>query len=309
MKKLTEILKREHLFKQYQVQLINIVTGAVEVQSAPQSLLISELLKNLIFYGFCVIANPYRNGIELPLAVLDKATIGGVTEYSDVAEFSVYANPVNDSKTYYYRSLSNEQDCVIIRSNQTYTRWISIINKYALLLADCDITTDMSIIALRTNNVLCGSATDSTQINSIKDFFKNLIDGKISHIMSNDIMSDVKSFDLKGNKDDMISTTVVKNNILRQFLREIGIGMGKDKSQAILSDELESDLQILNVNQSNLIEWIQSGLDEVAEVFGIDKMTVSIKESYRIFGAEKSEESEAIVNEDEDMGTNELVEE
>lgn len=309
MKKLTEILKREHLFRQYQVQLINIVTGAVDVQSAPKTLLVDELLKNLILYGFCVIANPYRNGVKLPIAVLDNATIGGVTEYSDIAEFSVYANPVNDSKTYYYRSLSNKQDCVIIRSNQTYTRWISIINKYALLLADCDITTDMSIIALRTNNVLCGSATDSTQINSIKDFFKNLINGQISHIMSNDIMSEVKSFDLKGNKDDMISTTVVKNNILRQFLREIGIGMGKDKSQAILSDELESDLQILNVNQSNLIEWIQKGLDEASEVFGIDKMTVSIKESYRIFGTEKQEESEVVVDEDENMGTNELVDE
>lgn len=309
MKKLTEILKREHLFRQYQVQLINIVTGAVDVQSAPKTLLVDELLKNLILYGFCVIANPYRNGVKLPIAVLDNATIGGVTEYSDIAEFSVYANPVNDSKTYYYRSLSNKQDCVIIRSNQTYTRWISIINKYALLLADCDITTDMSIIALRTNNVLCGSATDSTQINSIKDFFKNLINGQISHIMSNDIMSEVKSFDLKGNKDDMISTTVVKNNILRQFLREIGIGMGKDKSQAILSDELESDLQILNVNQSNLIEWIQKGLDEASEVFGIDKMTVAIKESYRIFGTEKQEESEVVVDEDENMGTNELVDE
>lgn len=309
MKKLTEILKREHLFRQYQVQLINIVTGAVEVQSAPKTLLVSELLKNLIFYGFCVVANPYRNGSKLPIAVLDKATIGGVTEYSDIAEFSIYANPINDSRTYYYRSLNNEQDCVIIRSNQTYTRWISIINKYALLLADCDITTDMSIIALRTNNVLCGSATDSTQINSIKDFFKNLINGQISHIMSNDFMSEVKSFDLKGNKDDMISTTVVKNNILRQFLREIGIGMGKDKSQAILSDELESDLQILNVNQSNLIEWIQKGLDEASEVFGIDKMTVSIKESYRIFGTEKQEESEVVVDEDENMGTNELVDE
>lgn len=282
MKKIDDTLNRMYLFNQYKVQLSSIIRGAFEFSNVPLNFKGDEIVKNLINNGYSCVGHVFEKGKDKGINCMDLAVIGGVTEFSDMPQFCTYTNPINDSRTYYFDSENENDKAVLIRSTYSYLKWSRIIDKYALLLADADITTDMSLISLRVSNVLCGSTDNSNEKKSITMFFQNLIAGKLSHVTTNKMIGSLTSIPLNsGNKDDMIASTQVKNNILRQFYREIGISMSKDKSQAILYDEKLSDEQNLLVNQSVLFDTLKEGIEKVNEVFGTN-IEVKIKESYLV---------------------------
>lgn len=188
--------------------------------------------------------NLIENGGVIPVKKDDKLWLMplqayGVGVYAEEPPKGIYANPVLGSDTFDLKWYSDEN--VILFENSSRNILFKNICRYAEKLARLESTID---IILTNNNgtdlIIAKSQNIADAIEKIYNARKN---GKI-YVSTSDEIVDIlgESFKLiEGNKKDTTPSVTelltAYNNIFRLFMREIGIPVSKDKTQAILSDE------------------------------------------------------------------------
>lgn len=256
-KKRSSNLDLTRLIEDYRVQLLDKCRNIFVYKNVPESLDVDELERMLILTGFCVVGKVGEDLRAIPWGYLY-----GVDPYNDQFPNAGYSNPIWGSGDYVVG-----KNCVVVRNTKSYYDFTNSIDKYATILADIDISLDMTIVNTRMPFAM--SAMNAAQKKSLEEFYDRLRNGKYAIFEGENLVEEFRTFQLEHPTNQNLTNLITtKMNTIRMFLKEIGVSMSKDKTQAVLSDEVETDDQHLMVNVDVLLKSREKGIAEINKIFG-----------------------------------------
>lgn len=195
----------------------------------------------------------------------------GVGVYVEEPPFNVYANPVLGSGNFEV-DWKNES-CVLYDNSARFNK-NSIIERTAMKLARTESTID--IILTNNNGTEPILAKNNNIAESIKKIFEERKKGNLYVPVNEDIIDviaeSVKVIESNKNPNipDVNQLLILYNNQLRQFFRDFGILITKDKSQAVLSDETENDSIYTNNILNDSLDMRKKWCDDMNKKYGLN---------------------------------------
>lgn len=254
----------------------------------PETIPQKEIELRLIFRGFGGVVKQNNKYF------VTFGEMSGVTEYAD--EFTVYtfANPkfsgvrkINDS-------------CVIIDNNSVRNPLYPLIERYAILLAHADLSLQAVLINSRATGII--ASKDQQQADSVKEWYNALVDGRTMSIVDSDNMDSlINAQGLRNISTTYPSSTSINDyfsitqNLLKSFYNDIGVKMGVEKRERVITDEVNSDEQRLLFNLDDMLYCRKKACEDLKNVFGIDNISVDLSKEFKVAVAQQ--ESEEKTNE------------
>lgn len=248
---------KESLFDSYVLYFFDKCFSIFDIKGLPKSLPKHVILRLLFSYGWCVVPN---EKIKEKIYAFTGSLGGVYNAYYEPTQV-VISNPyLNYDKTL---TIQDEKDAVLIR-NDTYLMGLyPLINKYATIMTECDLSLRLGVINTRKVNTFVAD----TQ--SVKDAFDNynkaVEDGiQPSAIVSNaflqgqDGLKDVQQPVRVSNLKDLIE---LKQYCVASLWNEIGVNANYNMKRESIN-ESESGL-----NEQALIPFIQDMLNNIKEGF------------------------------------------
>ena len=176
------------------------------------------------------------------------------------------------------------KDCIVTFNNKLRESLIPLMNKYAVLCAETDISIRFATINARIP-FLVGANDDNTR-DSVKDVFDKIWDGKEFGIILNKRL-------LESNKESTFTTefgsrsqNTIKDLIeLKQYLKsswylDLGIQSNYNmKRESLNSNETTMDEDVLLPLIDDMLESRKNGIEEVNKMFGTN-ITVKLSSSW-----------------------------
>ena len=201
-----------------------------------------EIELSLFRRGFVCLKELERNGEMKGYALW--GGLGGIPNEYYLPTTIVIANPYLK----YNETLIIDEDCVLGWNDSLHIGLYPLINKYATLLAEIDLSKDIKIILSRLAYLV--SAGDQNAKKSIEKVITDLYDGEVGVAIDKAILEGIKSNPLTdgGKFTEMIE---LEQYILTRFLNEIGLsGNYNMKRESLNSNEI----QLQGDNELTLVE-------------------------------------------------------
>ena len=191
---------------------------------------------------------------------------------------------VNNPYLKFNANMKIGEDCVVTFNNKLRESLMPIMNKYAVLCAECDISIRFATVNARIP-YLVGANDDNTR-SSVKEVFDKIWDGKEFGIVLNKRL-------LESNKDSTFtsefgsrSQNTIKDLIeLKQYLKsswylDLGIQSNYNmKRESLNSNETQMDEDVLLPLIDDMLQSRQDGIKEVNKMFGTN-ITVKLSSSW-----------------------------
>lgn len=206
-----------------------------------------------------------------------------IAEYSSLPYYTRWnkAGVVNVGIDYNKDDLRINENCVISRNTSTNVDAFSLISTMAVLLSHIDKSIESMLIWTRANGMF--TVSNDKEKEEVNIFYENLrkgvysatkkgenfIEQGIAYIPTTAGTSSTKVTDL----------IILKSNVMRSALRMLGLNMSKDKTEAVLSDETESDYQLPECSLDTMLNERKKNLDLINKIFGTS-IEVSINPKY-----------------------------
>lgn len=248
---------KENLFDSYVLYFFDKCFSIFDIKGLPKSIPKHDILRLLFSYGWCVVPNEKIKGNIYAFT----GGLGGVYNAYYEPTQVIISNPyLNYDKTL---TIQDEKDAVLIR-NDTYLMGLyPLINKYATIMTECDLSLRLGVINTRKVNTFVAD----TQ--SVKDAFDNYNKAVEDGIQPSAIVSNAFLQGQEGLKD--VQQPVRVNNLkdlieLKQYCvaslwNEIGVNANYNMKRESIN-ESESGL-----NEQALIPFIQNMLNNLKEGF------------------------------------------
>lgn len=261
-------------------KLLNVCLQMFDYQNLPAGISKRELELNLMITGHAVVIAKNNGELFTPLT-----SIAGVDEYYQPT-WAVFANPVVRSSKKY---IINE-DCINIWNNSLQTSmWYlpldgsmyTFIARYARELADMESSANIYTVNTRLTSI---PVTDDNSVKeSLKLFFRKLIQGKRAIVSDSTIVEKFRNIDInpKSSADGINDLLVARDKILEQFYRDIGIRMYNPKRAQVTESELECNDQLLLICHDDMLKCRQEGIERMNNMFGTSA-TVSLNPLFDI---------------------------
>ena len=164
------------------------------------------------------------------------------------------------------------KDCVVVKANELYRGFNEINSLYGGLLAEAYTTLRVQLINNRVPSII--KVNDDTSKQNAENFFKNVIDGKLSALITDDTLEDIvegaKGLDYANKGQQTIKDTLE----LIQYLSarwNIAFGLNDNynmKREAINSSEVDSNTMPLETLVDSQLEARQKAIDECNKLYG-----------------------------------------
>jgi len=191
----------------------------------------------------------------------------GVTEYSDKFTSANWVTPLVSKSNI---NLIDSNEVVEIYNNSYCYPTINIINRYAYILANIDISLKCALINLRQQVALISKNSKTKE--SIEQFYVKIECGESSVIVDDsltDMLENIKAIPLQSGTQDNIKTLLsCYDSVLQNFFNEFGIRYNKDKKERMITSEVESDSQRLLFSVENMYNERKQAIEKFNEVFG-----------------------------------------
>lgn len=204
------------------------------------------------------------------------------------------ANPWSDiTKTYTF-----DEDCILIKNDPLGLGIMDIINKYASLLAECDITTKLALVNFRA--IFAITAEDDNQYQSALEFLKNMENGDQGVILSNAFKDGITTQPYcNGSNNYMTQIIEMTQYIKGSFYQEIGLNSNYNmKRERLSASESGLNEDVLRPLVDSMFEERQKFLDEVNKMYGTN-ITIEFDSSWKQYNDEEIDETNEL-NSDED---------
>lgn len=202
-------------------------------------------------------------------------TFGGEPDVYYMPREYIVANPaLNFSK-----SFKIHEDCVVIPNDAMYMGLMPIFRRYSTLLAENDVTLNMTDISIRIMTLLTGN-TDR-DIASAQEYIENIKAGRIGVALSTPFMEGLKTQPY-GEISGKILTQLIE---LQQYYKasmfnDIGLNSNYNmKRETIVSAEIELNADALFPFVDNMLYCRKKAIEEVNKMFGTD-ITVDLASSW-----------------------------
>lgn len=249
-----------------------------------------ELENVLLTNGFC-------SQVESKKFLVSKVgvapcTYSGVTEYPDIGTKVTWTTPVASGS---YNL--NTNDGILIRNNSLSTSVIPFITRYAVMLANTDISLVQALVNERDQSLLM--ANNQKTVDAINSVFEKLEQGKRRAVLMDNLFEAVQgvtALPTVSNKDTIKPILNAYDTILQMFYNDIGIRYNKDKKERMVESEVTSDSQRLLMNVSDMLKCREEAVPAMQEmirsVYG-NSIKVSVRLSNEIVLAENKQVNES----------------
>ena len=252
------------------MRLNNTVQNLFTYENAPKTLntMMLENYLHLTPFGMCAAINDKEYGI-----ISVRGNYGGDVDVNGIGTHFIGASTKKS-----YDIDINDDNIVICHNNVTWSSDYWLIEKYATILNEIDKSLNTNVIYSRVYPVpRVKNQKEEKQIISI---LKAIIKGEIGRVMSAE--TDVNTLLQKDNVD-MVNLTDgnqsvhmdtlirLKDNVFKNFLREIGINVNTmDKSAQVNNNELQAFVTYANLNLIDYYNERKKFVKEINEKFGTD---------------------------------------
>lgn len=166
------------------------------------------------------------------------------------------------------------KDCVVIKANELYKGFAEINSLYAGLLTEAYQTLRVELINARVPSIL--RVTDDTSKANADNFFKKVINGDISALVTDDTLEDIvegaKALDFNNKGMSKIKDTMeVIQYLIARWNIELGLNDNYNmKREAINSTEVDSNTMPLETLVDVQMSCRKKGFEEVNKLFGTE---------------------------------------
>lgn len=214
----------------------------------------------------------------------------GVGVYVEEPPSNIYSNPVLGSGNF---EVDWENEPCVLYDNSARFNKNSIIERTAMKLARTESAID--IILTNNNGTEIMLAKNNNISESIKKIFEERKKGNLYIPVNEDIIDviaeSVKIIENSKNPNipNVNQLLILYNNQLRQFYRDFGILITKDKSQAVLSDETENDSIYTNNILNDSLDMRKKWCEDMNKKYNLD---ISVEISKYLINTPQQEESQ-----------------
>ena len=255
-------LNKKELVNSYIRYMLNRTQDMFEYKGLPESIPKKNLELYLQTKGFVVI--PSKN-IDKPVAMY--GGLGGVPNEYYMPTIAIVSNPYLK----YNESLTIGKDCIVIYNDSTITGLMPMFEKYALLLAECDLSINMINKTNRIDNVIeCGDS--NTEAAALK-FIEDIENGELSHIVSKKFIDEslLKIHSLSKTTDNLLKLIELRNYIESSWYIDLGLNSNYNMKRESLTDsETEVDTYTLTPLIKNMLEERQNGIKRINEKWNLN---------------------------------------
>ena len=249
-------------------KIVNLLLQMFDWEGLPEDIPAREIELNLLLTGHCCILVDDEGRLYAP-----PTSIYGQDRYYQPTN-AVFASPtVSGQNTY-----TIGKDCVCIyNSSLKESVWyirsdnglLSFIKRYARMLADIESTINIYTVNQRLTAVPV--TEDQNVAQSIKAFFRKLIQGKREIITDNNLIESFRNVDIISKttlKDGVNDWLIARDKVFEQMYRDLGVRMYQPKKAQVTESELESNDQVLLIALDDLDKARRKGAEELNQMFG-----------------------------------------
>ena len=251
-------------------KIVNLLLQMFEYTGLPDSVPAREIELNLLITGHAVIVKKDNGDLFCPVT-----SIFDQDEYYQPTH-CIFANPVVESNQQY---TIGEDAAIIYNSSLKDSMWyirtdngmLTFIKRYARMLADIESTINIYTVNKRLTAVPV--TEDQNVAQSIKLFFKRLVQGKREIITDNNLIESFRNVDIipkTTDKDGINDWLIARDKILEQMFRELGVRMYQPKKAQVTESELESNDQVLLIALDDFLKARKEGLEMVKRLFNVE---------------------------------------
>lgn len=156
---------------------------------------------------------------------------------------------------------------VLVRNTELYSSLYRLISHYAVLLAHADITLQKSFVNVRreTGGLI---ATSEREKKDISTYLNVTFNGGEMPILTSPFRDAVSLSEKPSTSPREIIET--RDNIINDFLTEIGVKTSKNKRGNMQTAEVEADAPKILISISDIIRNWRMGAEEIKDKYGIE---------------------------------------
>lgn len=191
------------------------------------------------------------------------ANLSGVTEYADVFTDVTYAAPTAAGGT-----VKIGQRAVVAYNNSMHLQLQTHVDLYASLLAHAYMTIKISLVNQRYQDII--AVSDDQTKNSVEEWYRSLYSGKPIAILQDSLIGlgdSVMNLSPSNKTTNVIELINAYDELWRAFYRDIGIRFSKEKKGNMVTDEVNSDEQLLLYNIDDMLRQRQQMCVDYNELF------------------------------------------
>lgn len=223
--------------------------------------------------------------------------LGGVPDVYYNPTVSIIANPAQNLNT----SLTVDVDCVVIRNDSLMRGLLPIHKKYAVMLAENDISLWLADINTRIVSLI--SAPDDRTKKAADKYLDDVFKGRLSSIADNTFLDGIKSQPYASAAGTLKSLIEYHQYIKASWFQELGLNAAYNmKRESIGTAETALNDDILLPLVDDMLECRRIGLDKVNKMYGTN-ITVDLDSSWNIVNEEVNNSSQLETEGDSNNGT------
>ena len=176
---------------------------------------------------------------------------------------------------------------VLLRIQYNYMGVLTMLNRYATLLAMCD--SGIAVNLMNSKVTWIGMAETKAQAETMKTMYDRISMGEPAVFVKGSAIGNGESIYWNHAKENYIANEIqdTKRSLIAEFLTEIGIdNVNIDKRERLVTDEVNANDEEIRCNVQHWLENIQTGFREANDLFGLD-LSVRIR-SYEKINREES---------------------
>lgn len=273
-------------------ELLNFAINMFEYKNLPETIPVKNLEKYLMTLGFCSVMK-FGND----LYAVDGTLGGPENVYHEPTEF-VYANQALNSSG----SVSLD-DCVLCRNDALMQGLMPIINKYANLMLESNISLRTTLILSRMN--VCVSASDDRTKASADKYLHGIESGQLYTIAESAFFDGVKFHTTASSTNFITQIIEMAQYVKGSFLQAIGVNSPHNMKRQYVNVEdtglAEDGLRPL---VDNMLFCRQQFVDEINKKFGTD-ISVDFNSIWKVKEEDQLDESSRLDKDDDNELKNE----
>lgn len=214
-----------------------------------------------------------------------RCSFSGINVFDEPTEIIV-ANPVLGS---FDRKIG--VNGVLLRIQYNYMGVLTMLNRYAALLAMCD--SGIAVNLMNSKVTMIGMAETKAQADTMKSMYDKISMGEPAVFVKGSAIGNGESIYWNRAKENYIANDIqdTKRSLIAEFLTEIGIdNVNIDKKERLVTDEVSANDEEIRCNVQHWLENIQTGFREANDLFGLD-LSVKVR-SYEKLNREEGVEDE-----------------
>ena len=166
------------------------------------------------------------------------------------------------------KSFKIDEDCVVIPNDPLYDGLMPMLNRYASMLVENDITMRMCDINSRQTSLI--SASDDRTKMSADLFIDNLIKGKFSTVGESEFFKGVKTQPYANGSAQCLTNEIEYHQyLISRVYNNIGLDMNYNmKRERLQNEEVKMNSDSLDTLPDIMLRFRKDGLEKVNRMFG-----------------------------------------